>query len=306
MSNELATLVNTQGTLVTEAEAVRSLATQWLLAYDSKRTREAYRDALSRFAAFMSKGEPGGIMKARRPHLDLWARTMEAEGLAPTTRARNLAAVSSFYAYAVTAGELTANPAEAVRRPKVSDKSPRLGLDLDTSRQVRRAVEGMSAQHKAAFALLFCEGLRASEACAVRPSDFSESLGHRALTVKGKGGSIEPVAVPPLAWHLLSEAMSEAQADNLTLLRDGQGRQLNRFQLSRIVARIGKAAKLGRPLTPHDLRHGCATASLEAGEPLHQVQAHLRHKDPKTTQRYNRNRERLDSSAAYGLAQAIS
>jgi integrase len=188
----------------------------------------------------------------------------------------------------------------------VSDKSPRLGLDLDTSRQVRRAVEGMSAQHKAAFALLFCEGLRASEACAVRPSDFSESLGHRALTVKGKGGSIEPVAVPPLAWHLLSEAMSEAQADNLTLLRDGQGRQLNRFQLSRIVARIGKAAKLGRPLTPHDLRHGCATASLEAGEPLHQVQAHLRHKDPKTTQRYNRNRERLDSSAAYGLAQAIS
>jgi site-specific recombinase XerD len=301
------TLVNDQAGLALALDLpTRSLATRWLLAYESKRTREAYRDALVRFSRFMEHGEPGGVLKAKRAHIDLWARTMEAEGLKPATRARNLAAVSSFYSYAVSEGELEQNPAEAVRRPKVSDISPRLGLDLTTSRNVRPAVEAMSAQHRAAFALLFCEGLRVSEACAVKPSDFTESLGHRVLMTKGKGGAIEPVAVPPLAWRLMSEAVEQAEALGCTVLHGPKGEQLSRFQVSRMVARIGKAANLGRPLTPHDLRHGAATAALEAGEPLHQVQAHLRHRDPKTTQRYNRNRQRLDNSAAYGLAQAIS
>lgn len=304
MSNANLTLVSDLGTVVKPEHTLANLAGRWLMAYESPRTREAYRDALDLFAAFLAEHRAGGVMQATRSHLDAWARAMEAAELKPATRARNLAALSSFYAFAVSEGVLAANPAKAVRRPKVSDKSTRLGLTLDTSRQVLKAAEAMTATHKAAVALLLCAGLRASEAIAVKTGDITESLGHTVLAVKGKGGEVAPVVLSPVAMRLLSEAL--ANANGGTLLQDTQGRALDRFKLGRIVNRIGKKAQLGRVLTPHDLRHGCITSALEAGEPIHLVQAHARHASPTTTQRYDRNRGRLDNSAAYGLGRALA
>jgi len=304
MSNANLTLVSDLGTVVRPEHTLANLAGRWLMAYSSARTREAYRDALDLFAAFLAEHRAGEVMQATRSHLDAWARAMEAAELKPATRARNIAALSSFYAFAVSEGALAANPAKAVRRPKVSDKSTRLGLTLDTSRQVLKAAEAMTATHKAAVALLLCAGLRASEAIAVKAADITESLGHTVLTVKGKGGEVAPVVLSPVAMRLLTEAI--ANANGGTLLQDTEGRPLDRFKLGRMVNRIGKKAQLGRVLTPHDLRHGMITSALEAGEPIHLVQAHARHASPTTTQRYDRNRGRLDNSAAYGLGRALA
>ena len=304
MSNANLTLVSDLGTVVRPEHTLANLAGRWLMAYSSARTREAYRDALDLFAAFLAEHRAGEVMQDTRSHLDAWARAMEAAELKPATRARNIAALSSFYAFAVSEGVLAANPAKAVRRPKVSDKSTRLGLTLDTSRQVLKAAEAMTATHKAAVALLLCAGLRASEAIAVKAADITESLGHTVLAVKGKGGEVAPVVLSPVAMRLLSEAI--ANANGGTLLQDTEGRPLDRFKLGRIVNRIGKKAQLGRVLTPHDLRHGMITSALEAGEPIHLVQAHARHASPTTTQRYDRNRGRLDNSAAYGLGRALA
>ena len=304
MSDTQLALFTPTGTVVMPEHTLANLAGRWLMAYSSARTREAYRDALDTFATFLAEHDAGEVMQATRSHLDAWARAMEAAELKPATRARNIAALSSFYAFAVSEGVLAANPAKAVRRPKVSDKSTRLGLTLDTSRQVLKAAEAMSATHRAAVALLLCAGLRASEAIAVRSADIAESLGHTVLTVHGKGGEVAPVVLSPVAMRLLTEAI--AKANGGTLLQDAEGRPLDRFKLGRIVNRIGKKAQLGRMLTPHDLRHGMITSALEAGEPIHLVQAHARHASPTTTQRYDRNRGRLDNSAAYGLGRALA
>jgi site-specific recombinase XerD len=305
MSNANLTLFTASGTVVKPGSTLANLAGRWLMAYESPRTREAYGDALGLFATFIAEHRAGDVMTATRSHLDAWARAMEAAELKPATRARNLAALSSFYTFAVSEGVLAANPASAVRRPKVSDKSTRLGLTLETSRQVLKAAEAMSATHKAAVALLLCAGLRASEACNVTAAHIGESLGHTVLAVKGKGGEVSPVVLSPVAMRLLSEALAAASSGG-HLLQDTTGKPLNRFQLGRIVARIGKKAQLGRVLTPHDLRHGCITSALEAGEPIHLVQAHARHASPVTTQRYDRNRGLLDNSAAYGLGRALA
>ena len=114
------------------------------------------------------------------------------------------------------------------------------------------------------------------------------------------------MVLSPVASRLLAEAIAEATPSNATVLHTANLEPLNRFQLGRIVNRIGKRASLGRVLTPHDLRHGCITSALEAGEPIHLVQAHARHASPTTTQRYDRNRGRLDNSAAYGLGRALA
>jgi site-specific recombinase XerD len=279
---------------------------RWLAAQPSERTRQAYAESLTKFATFLTNGNAGTVLHAKRTHLDLWARSMESDGLAPAGRARHLSALSSFYAYGVSEGVLDRNPAEAVKRPKVSDKSTRLGLTLETSRKVLKAADAMGPKYRAAVALLLCAGLRASEAIAVKPQDIGESLGHTVLSVTGKGGVVAPVVLSPVAVRLLAEAVQEAEKHGTTVLHDDEGKPLTRFQLGRVVRRIGGFACLGRPLTPHDLRHGCITSALEAGEPIHLVQAHARHASPTTTQRYDRNRGLLDNSAAYGLGRALA
>ena len=305
-STNLDTITRQPGQLTTLDTAAETLAMRWLLAYASLRTRQNYEAALHRFGNFMTKHEAGPVLSANRTHLDAWARSMEAEQLKPASIAANLASVSSFFAYAVSCDAIKANPCEKVRRPKVSDISTRLGLTLETARKVVATAEAMSPQHRAALALMLFGGLRVSEACRATPADIGEELGHTVLTVTGKGGHIGKVVLPPQAMRLISEALEAARKDGGTILRNTQGGPLDRFQLGRVVNSIGRKAKLGRALTPHDLRHGCATVALEVGEPIERVQSHLRHASPVTTQRYNRNRGRLDFSAAYGIGRGLA
>ena len=305
-STHLEIVADHQSDLITLDQAAETLAMRWLLAYASIRTRQNYQAALNRFAHFMTKHEAGQVLDASRTHLDAWARSMEAEKLKPASIAANLASVSSFFAYAVSCDAIKSNPCEKVRRPKVSDISTRLGLTLESARKVVTAAEAMSAKHRAAVALMLFGGLRASEACGVVAEDIGEELGHMVLIVRGKGGTLGKVVLPPAAMRLLGDALEVARKDKGTLLRDEQGGALDRFQLGRVINSIGRYACLGRPLTPHDLRHGCATVALEVGEPMHQVQAHLRHASPVTTQRYDRNRGRLDGSAAYGIGRGLA
>ncbi len=282
------------------------LIMRWLLAYASIRTRESYAAALNRLIVFMDSHQAGLVLNASRTHLDAWARSMENENLAPASIAAHLSSVSSFFSYAVSCDAIKSNPCEKVRRPKVSDISTRLGLTLKTGREVMAVVETMSANHRAAVALMLIGGLRASEACGVVAKDIGEELGHTVLVVQGKGGKVRKLVLPPAAMRLLSDALEIATKDAGTILRDSRGGALDRFQLGRVINAIGRKASLGRALTPHDLRHGCATVALELGEPIHQVQAHLGHASPVTTQRYDRNRGRLDGSAAYGIARGLA
>jgi integrase len=193
---------------------------------------------------------------------------------------------------------LSVNPASNVRRPKLPKYSTRLGLNLATAPPVIKAAERLEAEHRGLVALCLFAGLRVSEALSVKAENIRDEAGHKVLEVVSKGGRSDLVPLSPPAMRLLSDLLN---SHPVGLLFPG----VDRFKASRMVAALGKEAGLDRPLTPHDLRHGMVTCSLEAGEPLHRVQQLARHASPVTTQRYDHSRDRLDSSAAYGLARAL-
>jgi site-specific recombinase XerD len=58
--------------------------------------------------------------------------------------------------------------------------------------------------------------------------------------------------------------------------------------------------------SPHSLRHGFVTLTLEAGVPLTDVQDAAGHDDPRTTCRYDRTRHRLDAAPTYALAASLA
>lgn len=276
----------------------------WLMSKPSKRTREAYSYDLAKFEQFLFDHQAGTVGEATRQHIDGYARDLAQRGYNPASQARYIASVSSFYRYACQAGQLKANPAQYVARPKIDPYSTRLGLDLDTAPPVIAAARELGGSYAGIVALCLCTGLRVSEAIAVtKEATENYQAGHRVLTVLGKGGAIGQIPLSPLALDLLDQVLTTTHSG--ILLKSKAGTPLSRFQVFYMVKVIGEKAKLGRPLTPHDLRHGAATCAIEAGLDINRVQDLLRHSSPVTTQRYIHARDRLDKSAAYGLSEAL-
>ena len=64
-----------------------------------------------------------GLFEVQRSHLELFGRSMEARGLMPSTVARRLSALTSFYRYCEQEGHIDRSPAAHIRQPKVDNES---------------------------------------------------------------------------------------------------------------------------------------------------------------------------------------
>lgn len=286
-------------------DAWHRIAGAWLAAYSSPHTREAYRRDLTQFATWLEGVGIVSPLLAGRPAVDAYARHLEELELSPATRARKLSSVGSFYAYCGAEGLTDKNPAALVRRPKVSNESPRLGLSADEARRVIAAARTTTPAHRALVALCLGAGLRVSEALAVTPEALSTDGGHQVVKVTGKGGKVRTVPLSPQALGLLSDAL-EAGTTGEPVVRGPRGGRIDRHRALRMIEHLGKVAGIAHDLRPHDLRHAAATLALDAGAPVSKVQDLLGHSSPTTTMRYVHHRERLDNSAAYVLGLALA
>jgi integrase family protein with SAM-like domain len=102
----------------------RLLAAAWLAGYRSPRTRLAYALDVATWLDWLH-GLEVDVLAARRVHVDLWVRHLLDIGAASSSTARRLSALTSFYDHLITHDVLTANPAAAVRRPRVDPDHPR-------------------------------------------------------------------------------------------------------------------------------------------------------------------------------------
>ena len=204
---------------------------------------------------------------------------------APTTIARRLSAVSSWYRYLVanSAGQVTVNPLAGVRRPKVDrDVSTTAGLTLtevdalldaaDAEALTRAAAlaaalaaaptprlraNGLAAlRDRALIRLLADLGLRVGEALALDVDALSHNRGHRTVRYLGKGGKPRERAVSPHALDALDgylTARGEACATPVEQL-DGP--------LFATTGRDGRPGRLDEPAAFRTIRRLARAAAL--------------------------------------------
>lgn len=271
------------------------------------RTRVEYARAIRSFLSWCASAdlEP---LAARREHLEWWQRTLEEEGRSPATRALRLAAVSGLFAAALDLGLVDRNPADRVRRPRLRDDSPRAGLTDAQARALLEAARAASPRDHAVACLLLLNGLRVSEVATLSRDALAEVGGHRVVRVRRKGGRLQNVPLAPRTVAALQDHLDQVVAAGELaapgpLFLDAGGRPLDRFDIGRLVRRLARRAGIRTgSVCPHDCRHAFITAALDAGVSLHQVADDAGHADPRTTQRYDRARHRLDGAATYTLA----
>jgi integrase/recombinase XerD len=289
----------------------------WLASRKSEHTRKAYEREIRAFLGWCA--DTGRDPRdCRRGDIDAFA-VVSGANLAPASLARRLSTVSSWYRYAVSNDVVTRNPVDAIDRPVLSpDASETMGLTsaqlrlfMQTARNARNRT---AARDTAVLAVIAQLGLRCGEALALDVDSLSYDRGHRVVTVRGKGNKMRRLPVPPPLIRDLDRYLEIRQrpADfgtELTgpLFVTATGRRLDQPSVFRLVRRIGKEAGIpgSERLSVHSLRHSVATAALEE-KPLHLVQDLLGHADPRTTRRYDRQRNSLDLSAAYAISKLFA
>ncbi|MEU4678421.1 tyrosine-type recombinase/integrase [Micromonospora sp. NPDC023737] len=198
------------------------------------------------------------------------------------------------YRVCVIDAALEPSPADYVRRPTVPSESPTLGLEhLQFEALITTVRLSANPNDSALVALLGRLGLRTFEASGSTIADLGEEHGYRVLRVRGKGGKVVLVPLPPVVARAIDRAVDERTSG--PILRNTLGVRMDRHTATRRLKHLAHAAGIRMPrMHPHLLRHTFVITTLDAGVSPRDVQIAARHADPRTTTRYDRVRKNLD------------
>jgi integrase/recombinase XerD len=252
------------------------------------RTVDAYRRDLAQLAAWRG----GPVMQATTEELERWLAEMRAAGLAPSTAARRVAAVRSFFRHQMLLNLRQDNPAAALQLPRRARTLPRTLSPSEAERLIDAAsgTTPRAMRDRALVELMYGAGLRVSEATGLHRR--SVDLDDRIVRALGKGSKerIVPLGRPAVEALRRYIAMGRPHLDRRTrpeLFLNARGGPLTRAGAFLILRRLAEKAGLD-PLRvhPHLLRHSFATHLLEGGADLRSVQEMLGHADLSTTELY--------------------
>jgi len=200
-----------------------------------------------------------------------WKLELRGEGLAPTTINRRLSAVRALLRLCRRYGWTEVDPAGLVDNELLGDL--RRDVSGPIVHEVRKLIEAAAAKRPAlvgmrdyAMLLFLWENIgRRAELCALSIEHYDEK--RSLLTLTRKRGKVETVSITPRLRDAIDDWLEArtkgARLDNgepifTNLSRNRPGR-LTGSGLYKILREYG-AEVLGRPLSPHRMRHAGATA----------------------------------------------
>lgn len=210
----------------------------------------------------------------------------------PSSMARKIASLRTFFEYCIRQGVISKNPAKEVASPKIPKRLPRF-LTVDEVFALLGATsdEGaLSSRDKAILELLYASGLRVSELVGLNIEDVN--LKEKTVRVLGKGRKerIVPMgekAVVALVRYLeLRPSLIISAGPKDALFANRQGTRLSARSVERLLRKYIAKSGLQKVVTPHILRHTFATHLLGAGADMRGIQELLGHASLSTTQKY--------------------
>ncbi len=267
-----------------------------LKAEKADNTLAAYRNDLTQFADFIRSRsldpiEPAGIT----PELmQAFLSDLQdgAQAYAPSTVARKVAAVKSFFHFLVQQNLVPTDPSAHIASPKVKKQAPRILSRSEIEQLLAASAKtgGSRGQRDSALlTFLYATGLRVTEVVNVKLDDVDWEAG--SVACASQAG--RPRSVPlGAAHHLVADYLKNARpalardTSPPMLFLNHRGQKLTRQGVWLIIKETAKLADLGELVTPHTLRHSFARHLLTSGESVRRVQELLGHANLSTTQIY--------------------
>ena len=265
----------------------------------SDNTISAYKNDLGQFIGFLGSRE-GGLVDVSQVTSETVLAYVEdlqhgPNAYAPSTVARKIAAVKSFFHSLLEQKLITTNPAARLNSPKVKKHIPKTISQADMERLL--AAPGHSGgpkslRDRALLEVLYATGMRVTEVVNLYLSDVDWDK--RTVSCTGKADKRRHIplgpAGDPLTDYLQQGRPNFARDDSpAVLFLNHRGQKLTRQGVWLILKEAADMAGLDGVVTPHTLRHSFAKHKLGAGEDLRRVQELLGHANLSTTQVYRQS-----------------
>lgn len=206
---------------------------------------------------------------------------------------RAMSAVRGLHRYLLREGVTRADPTTAITEVKRSRSLPKALTVTQAIALVESAPgdEPASLRDRALLEFLYGVGARVSESVALDVDDID--LVSAAVLLRGKGGKQRLVPIGRAASEAVAAYLVRARPQFATRGKGGpavflnqRGGRISRQGVWTILRSAAQRADIGRPVSPHVLRHSFATHLLEGGADVRTVQELLGHASVTTTAIY--------------------
>ncbi|HEY4377053.1 MAG TPA: tyrosine recombinase, partial [Acidimicrobiales bacterium] len=253
----------------------------------SANTLMAYRNDLRAYLAWLrSRGT--ALDAVDEAEIAAYVAHLKGSGRAPSSVKRSLVSVRQLHRFLALEGVAPLDPAAEVAIPRVPRGLPKALSEADVQMLLDGVVgdEPIARRDRAILEVLYGTGLRISELVGLSMTDIDLDAGLLRAFGKGSKERIVPVgrfaAVALGAWlregrpDLTPERWAK-RGDAEAVFLNSRGGRLSRQGAWLAVRKAGDRVGLGDRLSPHVLRHSCATHMLDHGADIRTVQELLGH-----------------------------
>ncbi len=279
----------------------------WMVAEKgrSANTIAAYRRDLTNYCEWLAERDVTPLDVSHRQLVD-FVGARRGSGAATSSIARQLAAVRMLHRYLAIEGERNDDPAADLEGVRVPSGIPKPLTEAQVNSLIDSVVvtEPIHRRDLALIELLYATGARISEAVGLSAGEID--LDARLVRLYGKGAKERIVPFGSTAAAALDDWFSASgrakiapdqwrrRDDAEAVFLNTRGGRLSRQAAWQMIKKYGVKAGIGDQLSPHVLRHSCATHLLDHGADLRVVQEMLGHASISTTQIYTKvSQERL-------------
>ncbi len=278
-------------------EAVTALLAYLRLHRYAPATVDNYADQLKRFGEWLSQALADDLRRITRADIDTYQAYVGGEPIGVETRALRMRAVKRLFDHLVREGRLLLHPADHVVEIRRKDRLPKAVLSIKQVRQLLAAPDlttPYGLRDRALLELLYATGIRVGELEQVWLSDWERT--QQTLAIRhGKGGKERVVPVGATASQWLARYVDEvrpvlvcSRPYERALLVVRGGAALRATHVRGILKAYQAQCHLRRSVSPHALRHACATHLLQAGADIRAIQELLGHASLDSTAIYTR------------------
>jgi len=214
-------------------------------------------------------------------------------GMIPSTQARILSGIKSFYKYMLMEDIIKSDPSELLESPKIQRKLPDTLSYLDINKLIDAidVSKPEGVRNKAILEVLYGSGLRVSELTELKLSNLYLDI--EFIKVVGKGSKERLVPIGGSAVKALKIWLENVRVHNVIkkgeedfVFLNRRGSRLSRVYIFMIIKQLAELTGIKKTISPHTFRHSFATHLVEGGADLRAVQEMLGHESITTTEIY--------------------
>jgi integrase/recombinase XerD len=255
---------------------------------------DAYLEDVRKFFRYLQiENYNGNLENITLKHLQNFTVFIYDLGLSAPSQARILSGLRAFFKYLRMEDVISENPAELLEMPKQKRKLPEV-LSIDEIERMIDVIDLSTPQgrrNRAAIEVLYGCGLRVSELCDLKISNFYKKDGFLKVLGKGSKERFVPIggqALKQLELYIIHDRsqMQPAKGQEDFVFLNKNGKAFSRVYVFLVIKELAEKAGIQKNISPHTMRHSFATHMVEGGADLRAVQDMLGHASITTTEIY--------------------